>query len=84
MKDLKILKERKECIFFKRVKMIAVMDGSEGMHRLPFDDNERISIFAPKHFEDRLSKDRYPDCSILTMKHLKQKRVNLMPLPIMI
>lgn len=87
--------------------MIAVMDGSEGMHRLPFDelegminketemyfylsivnpfdDNETISIFAPKHFEDHISKNRYPDCSLLTMKHLKQKRVNLMPLTIMI
>ncbi|WCF09135.1 hypothetical protein NDS46_04305 [Paenibacillus thiaminolyticus] len=32
----------------------------------PFDDNEMISIFAPKHFEDRISKNRYPDCSLLT------------------
>ncbi|EON70130.1 hypothetical protein [Lysinibacillus sphaericus] len=37
----------------------------------PFDENEMISIFAPENFEERISKNRYPNCSLLTFKHPK-------------
>ncbi|MCM3293284.1 hypothetical protein M3661_24540 [Paenibacillus sp. MER 180] len=43
----------------------------------PFDETEMISIFAPKQFEDRISKNRYPNCSLFTMKHPKTEESKL-------
>ncbi|KKO54329.1 hypothetical protein [Paenibacillus sp. DMB20] len=43
----------------------------------PFDDHEMISIFAPKEFEDRISRNRYPNCSLFTMKHPKSEESKL-------
>jgi len=37
----------------------------------PFNENEMISIFAPQNFEERISKNRYPNCSLMTIKHSK-------------
>jgi hypothetical protein len=79
MGDFKMLKERKECMLFQTSEKDsrngwiggnapAYFDEMEGMVN---KETEMISIFAPKQFEDRISKNRYPDCSLFTMKHPK-------------
>lgn len=100
MKNLKNLKERKECILFQTSEndscngwiggnAPAYFDELEGMINKetemyfylsivnPFDDHEMISIFAPKEFEDRISRNRYPNCSLFTMKHPKSEESKL-------
>ncbi|KOP78427.1 hypothetical protein AMS59_11230 [Lysinibacillus sp. FJAT-14745] len=94
MRDLKILKERKECMLFQASEndsgngwlggnAPAYFDELEGIVNKetelnfyltivnPFNDNEMLSIFAPKNFEERISKNKYPDCSLLTIMHPK-------------
>ncbi|MEK4424978.1 hypothetical protein [Solibacillus sp. FSL K6-1523] len=43
----------------------------------PFDINEMISIFAPKNYEERISKNRYPNCSLLIINHPKTEESKL-------
>ncbi|MDM5234106.1 hypothetical protein [Lysinibacillus pakistanensis] len=100
MRDLKILKERTECMLFQANEKDsdngwiggnapAYFDELEGMVNKetemnfylsivnPFNETEMISIFAPKHFEERISKNRYPNCSLITMKHPKTEESKL-------
>ncbi|MGY3186313.1 hypothetical protein [Lysinibacillus sp. TE18511] len=94
MGDLKILKERKECMIFQASEndssngwiggnaptyfdeLEAKVNKETELHFYlsivnPFDKNEMISIFAPNNFEERISKNKYPNCSLVTIKHPK-------------
>ena len=92
MGDLKILKERKECMIFQASEndsrngciggnapayfdeFEVIVNKETKLHFYlsivnPFEKNEMISIFVPKNFEERISKNKYPNCSLVTLKH---------------
>lgn len=99
MRDLNILKERKECILFQASENDSrngwiggnapvyfdeledkINQETEMYFYLsivnPFDGDKMISIFAPENFEERISRNRYPNCSLLTIKHPKTEESN--------